>query len=117
MNCLTATDNPRRRPSKEVGAVAPRSLVGRPLNEVERFYIAQTLALTEGNREEAARRLGIGERTLYRTIQDWKLQDRIQSALAESGGDLEQAARNLGLKEETLRRKIKRWGLQTSGSG
>ena len=26
--------------------------------------------------------LGIGERTLYRVIQDWKLQDRIREALA-----------------------------------
>ena len=90
----------------------PNNLVGRPLNEVERYYIAQTLALTEGNREEAARRLGIGERTLYRTIQDWKLQDKIQSALTEAGGDPEQAARKLGMKEDTMRRKIKKWGMQ-----
>jgi molybdenum-dependent DNA-binding transcriptional regulator ModE len=48
----------------------PNPLVGRPLSEIERYYIEQTLALTEGNREEAARKLGIGERTLYRVIQD-----------------------------------------------
>src|SRR3954447_10419534 len=41
------------------------NLVGRSLEEIERFYIAETLKLTNGNREEAAKLLGIGERTLY----------------------------------------------------
>ena len=59
-------------------AAGPGNLVGRPLTEVERYYIEQALELTDGNREEAARMLGIGERTLYRVIQDWKLQDRIR---------------------------------------
>ena len=53
--------------------------MGRPLAEVERYYIEQALQLTGGNREEAARMLGIGERTLYRVIQDWKQQDRIRA--------------------------------------
>src|SRR4051794_6319982 len=39
------------------------SLVGQPLEEVERYYIAETLRQTGGNREEAAKLLGIGERT------------------------------------------------------
>ena len=43
-----------------------------------------TLAQTGGNREEASRILGIGERTLYRIIQDWKLQDKIRAALNEA---------------------------------
>ena len=63
----------------------PANLVGRPLAEVERYYIEKALKLTDGNREEAAKMLGIGERTLYRKIQDWKLQDRIKEALAASG--------------------------------
>jgi two-component system response regulator HydG len=90
----------------------PANLVGRPLTEVERYYIEQALALTEGNREEAARMLGIGERTLYRVIQDWKLQDKIRQALDEANGDLAAAARRLNLKEPALRRKVKKWGLQ-----
>jgi len=49
--------------------------VGRPLAEVERYYTERALALTEGNREEAARMLGIGERTLYRKLQEWKKED------------------------------------------
>src|SRR5262249_23158633 len=47
-------------------AAGPSGLVGRPLTEVERYYIQRTLEMTDGNREEAAGLLGIGERTLYR---------------------------------------------------
>jgi len=47
-------------------------LVGRPLEEVERYYIEKGLELTRGNREEAAKLLGIAERTLYRKLQEWK---------------------------------------------
>src|SRR5205823_1623108 len=94
------------------GAAGPANLVGRPLTEVERYYIEKTLEMTQGNREEAAKKLGIGERTLYRVIQDWKVQDKIKTALTETGGDLEKAAENLNLKLPTLQRKIKKWGLQ-----
>jgi two-component system response regulator HydG len=48
-------------------------LVGRPLEEVEKLYIAETLKATGGNREEAATLLGIGERTLYRKIKEYGL--------------------------------------------
>ncbi|HYT93250.1 MAG TPA: sigma-54 dependent transcriptional regulator [Gemmataceae bacterium] len=92
----------------------PAGLVGRPLVEIERYYIEKTLEMTNGNREEASRILGIGERTLYRDIQDWKMQDKIRDALNEAGGDIEAAAKRLGVKAEMLTRKIKKWGLQTS---
>lgn len=52
---------------------AAGGLVGRPLEEVEKFYIQRALELTEGRREEAAAMLGIGERTLYRKIKEWGL--------------------------------------------
>lgn len=48
-------------------------LIGRPLEEVEKFYIARALELTGGRREEAATMLGIGERTLYRKIKEFDL--------------------------------------------
>jgi two-component system response regulator HydG len=48
-------------------------LVGNSLEEIERFYIAATLKQTGGNREEAARVLGIGERTLYRKIKEYAI--------------------------------------------
>ncbi len=51
------------------------ALVGRPLSEVERYYIQQALELTNGKREEAASLLGIGERTLYRKIKEYDLKN------------------------------------------
>ncbi len=48
-------------------------LVGHTLENIEKHYIAETLRLTSGNREEAAKLLKIGERTLYRKIKDYKL--------------------------------------------
>ena len=59
------------------GEVPPESgpdfLIGKPLKDVERYYIARALDLTEGKREEAASLLGIGERTLYRKIKEYGL--------------------------------------------
>jgi two-component system response regulator HydG len=86
-------------------------LIGRPLSEVERFFIEQALSLTNGNREEASRMLGIGERTLYRVIQDWKLQDKIKKALSENSNDMEKAAKSLGMKSDSLQRKLKKLAL------
>jgi two-component system response regulator HydG len=48
-------------------------LVGKPLAEVERLFIAETLQQTGGNRESAAELLGIGQRTLYRKIKEYQL--------------------------------------------
>ncbi len=48
-------------------------LAGRSLDEVERDLIAVNLKLAEGNREKAAKILGIGERTLYRKIKAYGL--------------------------------------------
>ena len=47
-------------------------LIGRPLEEVERYYMEKALELTGGNREEAAKMLAISERTMYRKLQEWK---------------------------------------------
>jgi two-component system response regulator HydG len=54
-----------------VGTLA--SFVGKPLEDVERVFITETLAFTGGNREQAAQLLGIGERTLYRKIKEYGL--------------------------------------------
>jgi len=48
-------------------------LAGRSLDEVERDLIEANLELAEGNREKAARILGMGERTLYRKIKGYGL--------------------------------------------
>jgi two-component system response regulator HydG len=57
----------------------PRQLAAGPrpegvsLNEMEKQAIAETLARTKGNRQIAAKILGIGERTLYRKIKEYNL--------------------------------------------
>ncbi|HPC95532.1 MAG TPA: sigma-54 dependent transcriptional regulator [Sedimentisphaerales bacterium] len=56
------------------GASVPSpNLAGVSLNDIEKKAIVDTLAKTEGNREKAARILGIGERTLYRKIKEYNL--------------------------------------------
>jgi two-component system, NtrC family, response regulator HydG len=72
--------------------------------------------MTGDNREEAAHKLGIGERTLYRMIQDWKGQDKIREALNEASGNIEEAAKLLGVKEEALARKLKKWGMEVGSA-
>ena len=48
-------------------------LVGRSLIDLEKLFIAETLRISGGNRELAANKLGIGERTLYRKIKEYDL--------------------------------------------
>jgi two-component system response regulator HydG len=60
-------------PAESLLAGGLESLVGKPLEEVEKLFIAETLRMTGANREEAAKLLGIGERTLYRKIKDFGL--------------------------------------------
>jgi two-component system response regulator HydG len=74
LNDIQEGDSLRSSLSSNNHTPTPGGLVGRPLDEVERYYIEQTLDLTGGNREEAARMLGIGERTLYRKIKKWDLE-------------------------------------------
>lgn len=49
------------------------ALVGKSLEEIERLFITETLRVAGGNREEAAKMLDIGERTLYRKIKEYGL--------------------------------------------
>ena len=50
-----------------------RGLAGVGLDRLEKEAIRQTLAMTSGNREQTARLLGIGERTLYRKLKEYGL--------------------------------------------
>jgi DNA-binding NtrC family response regulator len=54
-------------------ALGVGSLAGVGLDKLEKEAIRQTLAMTGGNREQAARILGIGERTLYRKLKEYGL--------------------------------------------
>jgi two-component system response regulator HydG len=49
------------------------SLAGIGLDRLEKEAMRQTLAMTGGNREQAAELLGIGERTLYRKLKEFGL--------------------------------------------
>ena len=49
------------------------SLSGKTLQEVEKDLIIATLEESGGNRQRAARQLGMGERTLYRKINEYSL--------------------------------------------
>ena len=50
----------------------PMELIGRTMDDIERWAIEETLKLTNGNREEAAKILGIGARTLYRKLEKYQ---------------------------------------------
>jgi DNA-binding NtrC family response regulator len=56
-----------------VGGAGPASLAGTTLEQIEKRAIRETLRLTGGNREHAAKLLGIGERTLYRKLKEYGL--------------------------------------------
>jgi two-component system response regulator HydG len=50
------------------------SLVGISIEQAERELIRNTLRAVNGNREQAAKILGIGERTLYRKIKEYAIE-------------------------------------------
>lgn len=51
----------------------PVELIGKTMDDIEKWAIAETLKVTNGNREEAARILDIGARTLYRKLDKYGL--------------------------------------------
>ncbi len=53
--------------------LSPNLVAGMTVEEAERELIKSTLATVGGNREEAAKMLGIGERTLYRKLDRYGL--------------------------------------------
>jgi two-component system, NtrC family, response regulator HydG len=50
----------------------PPELIGKTMDEIERWAIEETLKITAGNREEAAKMLDIGARTLYRKLDKYR---------------------------------------------
>ncbi len=62
-----------RQSTGDVSTASLSGLVGKPLEELEKLFIAETLHFVGNNREEAAKILGIGERTLYRKIKEFGL--------------------------------------------
>lgn len=77
---VIAEDNkiePRHIPPEILQEVAADNLATPPeglsLDQIEKQAIRNTLRLTSGNREQAAKMLGIGERTLYRKLKEYGL--------------------------------------------
>ena len=63
------------RPPEEIAEAEFAQLAGISIEEAEKQLIRNTLRMVGGNREQAAKILGIGERTLYRKIKEYDLRD------------------------------------------
>lgn len=61
------------RGSREIVPASGAALVGLTFAQMERLLIERTLMATNGNREQAAKMLGIGTRTLYRKLKEYGL--------------------------------------------
>ena len=57
----------------DIVPVAPRGHINVTLKELEKLAIQHALARNNGNREKAAKDLGIGARTLYRKLREFNL--------------------------------------------
>ena len=60
-------------PSQSSLDAVTSNLIGKSLQEIERWAIEHTLTLANHNREETARILGISERNLYRKLKEYDL--------------------------------------------
>lgn len=68
------SDLPERiRGTRELVPASAAGMVGLTMAQVERMMIERTLQATHGNREQAAKILDIGTRTLYRKIKEYGL--------------------------------------------
>jgi DNA-binding NtrC family response regulator len=85
---VRATIGPTAAPTAAVGALDPRAVPppntvtiepGTPMADIERRVIEAALRETRGNRRRAADMLGIGERTLYRKIKEYRLPETLLS--------------------------------------
>ncbi len=67
-------DLPERiRGTRELATIGPAPLVGVTIAQMERLMIEKALEHTQGNRDQAAKMLGIGTRTLYRKLKEFGL--------------------------------------------
>jgi two-component system response regulator HydG len=72
---INATDLPPRiLGPRDIVPAAAGNMVGLTMAQVERMMIERTLQATQGNREQAAKMLDIGTRTLYRKLKEYDLQ-------------------------------------------
>jgi two-component system response regulator HydG len=69
----TLPDRIRPAGGAELSVGGMKNLVGISIEQAEKELIRNTLDMVKGNREQAAKILGIGERTLYRKIKEYGL--------------------------------------------
>ncbi|MHB0949712.1 MAG: sigma 54-interacting transcriptional regulator [Gemmatimonadaceae bacterium] len=74
---------PHQPPPPNVVTISP----GTRMEDVERQVIEAALRETRGNRRKAAEMLGIGERTLYRKIKEFRLPETTYSPEEQAGAD------------------------------
>jgi DNA-binding NtrC family response regulator len=72
---VTAIEPREQPPPPNVVTIPP----GTKMADVERAVIEAALKETKGNRRRAAVMLGIGERTLYRKIKEYRLPEHVYS--------------------------------------
>jgi len=72
--------------SGDAGFQAPSDLIGKSLEQIERWAITETLKLTGGNREKAAKTLEIAPRTLYRRLDAYSNKDADPNGGTGKGG-------------------------------
>lgn len=75
MDVESGLDQPTGNQVIETGLVdtaVQSQLLGKPMHDIEKWAILETLQMTGGNREEAARILQIGARTLYRKLDKYR---------------------------------------------
>ncbi|UCG60751.1 MAG: sigma-54-dependent Fis family transcriptional regulator [Candidatus Zixiibacteriota bacterium] len=70
---LITSHLPSETPPEEYPSDTAEATKGMSMEQMEKLMIEQVLDETKGNRKEAARRLGIGERTLYRKLKKYDL--------------------------------------------
>ena len=68
---IELADLPEPTPSAAI-AGGNSDLIGKTMDDIERWAIEETLKLTNGNREDAAKILDIGARTLYRKLEKYQ---------------------------------------------
>lgn len=71
----SAVDTTPANSTSQPSSVAESHLLGQSMEAIERWAIEETLKLTGGNREEAAKVLAIGARTLYRKLDKYRHDD------------------------------------------
>ncbi len=69
------------------GGAGDSHLIGQSMETIERWAIEETLKLTAGNREEAAKILAIGARTLYRKLDKYRHDDQAGGGTDDSSDD------------------------------